>query len=185
VTPRRTAFAAALQVILIAISLSSIRPLWVDEILQIIETRQASPTRMIVDIRHVPGAAPLGFLVQQAGLRMTGYSIVSARLTPALFGGASVYMVILLAREVGLSRPWLGAVFAAFPLTLRYATESRVYSQALFFSVLATFLLVRLTKMPWLGACWRILSRAYSGGIHTAIRELCRTGPCTLVRAVS
>jgi hypothetical protein len=42
-------------------------------------------------------------------------------------------------------------VFAAFPLTLRYATESRVYSQALFFSVLSTLLHVRLAKRPGWG----------------------------------
>jgi uncharacterized membrane protein len=133
VTPRRGAALAALLFTVVAILVSTIRPLWVDEILQLMETRQPSPTRMIVDLRRTPGAVPLGYLVQQAGLRTTGYSIVRARLTPALFGGASIYIVILLAAEAGLWRPCLaGAIFAAFPLTLRYAAESRVYSQALF-----------------------------------------------------
>lgn len=154
-TPRRSALAAAFLCVAVAVALSAVRPLWVDEILQLMETRQVSAAQMIADIPRTPGAAPLGYLVQQAGLWITGYSIVRARLTPALFGGASVCVVVLLAAELGLVRPWIaGAVFAAFPLTLRYATESRVYSQALFFSVLATLLHVRFAKRPgWRLAC--------------------------------
>jgi 4-amino-4-deoxy-L-arabinose transferase-like glycosyltransferase len=162
---RRCAFAAALVFAGSAVALSAVRPLWVDEILQLMETRQASAAQMIADLPRNPGASPLGYLVQQAGLRITGYSVVRARLTPALFGGASVSIVVLLAAELGLLRPWIaGAVFAAFPLTLRYATESRVYLQALFFSVLATLLHLRLTKRPAWG-----LAAAYCLALTAAI----------------
>jgi 4-amino-4-deoxy-L-arabinose transferase-like glycosyltransferase len=159
--------AAALLFVAVAVALSAVRPLWVDEILQLMETRQVSAAQTIADMPRTPGAAPLGYLVQQAGLWITGYSIVRARLTPALFGGASVCIVFLLAAELGLARPWIaGAVFAAFPLTLRYATESRVYSQALFFSVLATLLHVRLTKRAgWglaCGCCLALTAAAYT-----------------------
>jgi hypothetical protein len=195
--PRRGAFRAAFLFVVIAISLSAVRPLWVDEILQLIETRRPSPTQMMVDIQRIPGAVPLGFLVQQAGLRITGYSIVRARWTPVLFGGASVYVVVLLATEVGLVRPWLaGAMFAAFPLTLRYATESRVYSQALFFSVLATLLHVRLTKRPgWgsaAGSCLALIAAVYTqpyaalvGVAHVLWSLLLRNWKSALLSAVA
>ena len=149
ITPSRCAWAMALVFAAIAIPLSAVRPLWVDEILQLMEVRRPSAAQLIAEVPRNPGGVPLGYLVQQAGLGITGYSVVRARLTPALFAGGSVAVVILLAAELGLLRPWIaGIVFAAFPLTLRYATESRVYSQALFFSVLATFLHVRLAKTP-------------------------------------
>jgi 4-amino-4-deoxy-L-arabinose transferase-like glycosyltransferase len=112
---------------------------------------------MIAGIPRTPGASPLGYLVQHAGLKITGYSVLRARVTPALFGGASVFVVVLLAAELRLVQPWIaGAVFASFPLTLRYATESRVYSQALFFSVLATLLHVRLGKRPGRRNGWKL-----------------------------
>ena len=112
---------------------------------------------MIAGLPRSSGAAPLGYIVQQAALKMTGYSVRWARLPAALFAAAAVFAVACLRMELGLQRSWTGAViFAAFPLTLRYATESRVYSQALFFSVLATLICVRLAVRPrW------ALARAY------------------------
>jgi len=53
-TSRRTAFLAAFLFTVLAMFLSAIRPLWVDEILQLIETRQPSAIRMIVDLRRNP-----------------------------------------------------------------------------------------------------------------------------------
>ncbi|MBV8906421.1 MAG: glycosyltransferase family 39 protein [Acidobacteriia bacterium] len=162
---RRHALVVAAAFVALATSLSTVRPLWLDEVLQLIETRKASARELITDIQSIPGAVPLGFLVQQAQLRITGYSLVRARLTAALFGGASLYIVVLLAAEAGLLRPWsAGLIFAFFPLTLRYATESRVYSQALFFSALATLLQVRLSNRPG-----RRLAIAYSLALSAAV----------------
>ncbi|MDP9052992.1 MAG: hypothetical protein M3N93_01615 [Acidobacteriota bacterium] len=106
-------------------------------------------------IERVPanaGGVPLGYLVEHATLRVTGYSVTLARLPSALFGAGSVYLVALLTAELAFGDSWLPAtiLFAAFPLTIRYATESRVYSQALFLSVLATWLYVRLAREPGL-----------------------------------
>jgi hypothetical protein len=82
---------------------------------------------------------------------MTGYSPRRARLPAALFASASVFAVAVLAAQLGLKHAWAaGLIFAAFPMTVRYAAESRVYSQALFFSILATILYVRLSrKQDW------------------------------------
>jgi 4-amino-4-deoxy-L-arabinose transferase-like glycosyltransferase len=124
-------------------------PLWLDEVLQLLETRNTSAAEMLTVLPRNPGAAPLGYLVQQATLRIGGYSVRRARLPMAVFGAASVFLVALLAAELGVRRAWLAAtLFAVFPLTFRYATESRVYSQALFLSVLATLLYARAAKRP-------------------------------------
>lgn len=147
--PRRSALFVALFFCAVAASLAPLKPLWLDEILQLMESRQPSAIQMISELPQTAGAVPLGYLVQQAGLRITGYSAARARLTPVLFASASSYLVVLVAAGLGLRRPWIaGVVFLAFPLTLRYATESRVYSQALFFTVLATHLHLELAIRP-------------------------------------
>jgi 4-amino-4-deoxy-L-arabinose transferase-like glycosyltransferase len=146
--------AALLTTAVFAISVAALLgalPLWLDEILQLLETRDASTAEMIAHLPRNSGAAPLGYLVQHASLRVTGYSVRRARLPAAVFGILSVFAVALLARELNLRHAWLAAIlFAAFPETLRYATESRVYSQALFFSILAMlFYLYLVKKHSW------------------------------------
>lgn len=150
--PRLGAFIVAMVFFIAMIPLAGVRTLWLDEILQLIETRQPSVAQLIADVPRNMGAAPLGYLVQQASLKLTGYSLLSARLPSAVFASASVFAVGLLAARLGLRRPWVAAaLFAVLPLTVRYATESRVYSQALFCSLLATVLFVELRKRPsWL-----------------------------------
>ncbi|MDQ6676863.1 MAG: glycosyltransferase family 39 protein, partial [Acidobacteriota bacterium] len=142
-------------------ALSGRLPLWLDEILQLTETRRASPTAMIASLPQFSGAAPLGYLVQQASLRLTGYSVRMARLPSIIFGAAAVFLTALLGAELGLKYSWqAAALFAVFPFTLRYATESRIYSMALFLSVLASYLYVRFARRPsWTWACAHWLTR--------------------------
>ena len=89
-----------------------------------------------------PGAAPLGYLTQQAALRTTGYSVRWARFPSAVFMAGTVFLVALIGGELA------AVLFALFPLTLRYAAESRIYSEALFFSTLSTLLFTRIMKRP-------------------------------------
>ena len=169
----RGALLTAAIFLAIAIPVASIRPLWLDELLQLVETRQPSTARMIMDMRQTPGSAPLGFLVQHEALKIAGYSVVLARLPAAFFGAAAVFLVALLGTEFDLRRGWLaGAIFGLFPLTLRYAAESRVYSQALFLSVLATYLYLHLAERPRPGIAalyWLALTAA----VYTQPYALC------------
>jgi 4-amino-4-deoxy-L-arabinose transferase-like glycosyltransferase len=155
----------------LAFALLGTLPLWLDEILQLMETRDPSTTQMIDSLPHSAGAAPLGYLVQHYSLRLTGYSVPKARFPAVFFGIATVLAVALLAAQAGVRFSWLAAaLFAAFPQNLRYATESRIYSQALFFSVLATFIYVALVKRPtavlalgyWLALTLAIYTQPYS-----------------------
>ncbi len=141
--------AVAAIFLLAAIALSGVLPLWLDEITQLHQTKNTTPSQLIASLPTQPGAAPLGYLVQQAALRVTGYSLRWARFPSALFMAGTVLLVGILGAQLGLRRPWLAAaVFALFPLTLRYACESRVYAQALFFSALATVLFVGVAQSP-------------------------------------
>jgi 4-amino-4-deoxy-L-arabinose transferase-like glycosyltransferase len=196
-SPQRSALLTAATFIGIAIPVSAIRPLWLDEILQLGETRQPSAIRMISDLRQTPGAVPLGYLVQWAALKIGGYSIILARLPSAIFGAGAVFLVALLGSQLGLKRGWqAGAVFAFLPLTLRYATESRVYSQALFFSVLATYFSVRLARRPtrvlaaqyWLALTAAVYTQPYSvcvGLAHLLCSATCRPRKTALLSGSS
>ncbi len=130
-------------------SLLGALPLWLDEILQLLETLDTSTTQLLRAVPRNSGAAPLGYLAQQASLRITGYGLKRARIPALIFGIAAVFAVAVLASELGVKPAWLAAlIFAAFPATLRYADEARLYSQAVFLSILATILFLRLAKQP-------------------------------------
>jgi 4-amino-4-deoxy-L-arabinose transferase-like glycosyltransferase len=174
----RAALSATASFALVAVALLGALPLWLDETLQLIETRDPSTTQMIARLPRNSGAAPLGYLVQHYSLGLTGYSIRKARLPAALFGIATVLAVGLLAAEAGVRYSWLAAaLFAFFPESLRYATESRVYSQALFFSVLATLIYVTLAKRPtaglaagyWLALTLAICTQPYAASVGLAL----------------
>jgi 4-amino-4-deoxy-L-arabinose transferase-like glycosyltransferase len=162
---------------LVAFGLLGALPLWLDEILQLIETRDPSTAQMIARLPRNSGAAPLGYLAQHYTLGLTGYGIQQARLPAALFGIATVLAVAFLAAEVGIRYNWLAAgIFAVFPESLHYATESRVYSQALFFSALSTLIYVVLAKRPkavlacgyWLALTLAIYTQPYSASVGLA-----------------
>ena len=162
---------------LVTIALLGALPLWLDEILQLMETRDPSIAQMLVELPRNSGASPLGYLVQHYTLGLTGYSIEKARLPAALFGIATVLVVALLAAELGVRYYWLAAaLFAVFPESLRYATESRIYSQALFFSVLSTLFYVMLAKRPtallaagyWLALTLAVYTHPYSVSVGLA-----------------
>ena len=175
--PTRGALLSATLFAIAALAVAGVLPLWLDEILQLRETRDTSTAAMISRLPRNSGAAPLGYLVQQTTLKITGYSIRNARLPAALFSIATVLAVALVAAEVGIRYPWLAAaLFAIYPVTLRYAAESRVYSQALFLSVLATLIYVRVAKNGtwglaaayWLALTAAIYTHPYSASVGLA-----------------
>lgn len=139
-----TAFYAMVLAFLIGV-----RPLWLDEIIQVLDSRHATAGEVVRQVRYSPGSAPLGTLVQHWTLDATGYSAWKARLPAAVFGVGCVLLTGLVALELGLARPWLAAaLFGVLPLTLRYAAEARGYSQAMFCALLATLLFLRLARNP-------------------------------------
>ena len=164
----------------VVLVLLGLLPFWLDEVLQLIGTQPAATIRDVV--RYVPqnpGGVPLGYLVQHAFLALAGVSRFTARVPPAAFGIASVWLVGLLARRLGIREPWMAAaVFAVLPISLRYATEARPYSQAIFLSVAGLFTGFRLAESPEPAtSCY---ARTDSGRrpLHTTLHDLrtCRPG---------
>ncbi len=135
---------------LVVLALLGALPFWLDEVLQLIGTRPAATSMDVV--RYVPqnpGGVPLGYLVQHAFLKLVGVGRLTARIPAAVFGVASVWLVALLGRRLGLRSPWLAAaLFAVLPITLRYATEARPYSQAIFLSLATVFTGFQLADNP-------------------------------------
>ena len=130
-------------------------PLWVDEVIQLLGTKGQSLQETIRYATENPGASPLGYLAQSLFVNTLGYSVVTARLSAALFSVLSCLAVAWLAREIDLR--WTSAalvLFMALPLQFRYALEGRPYSQIVFMGAAMTALLLRARREP--GVRWTL-----------------------------
>ncbi len=79
----------------------AIRPLWVDEVIQLIATRSAPSVHdMFRSLRISVGAAPIGYLIQRPFVRAMGPSTFWARFPSALFSIASCYLLIRICGEL-------------------------------------------------------------------------------------
>lgn len=129
----------------------SLRPLWLDEVLQLAGTMTSSVAALLRWIPYNIGASPLGYLVQRPFVLAAGPSPFWARLPAAAFSVASCVSLIGLCRALDLPRrAWLSSLllFALVPSQFRYAVEARPYSQALWLSLLSITWLLNLFKSP-------------------------------------
>jgi hypothetical protein len=126
--------------------LSSVPSLWLDEILELVAVRSYEQSGSLQKVTQTAGAVPLGYLLHVPIVKLLGYSAFSGRLPSILFSLASCVAIFLLGRAIGIRSPlWAVALFAIFPLQLRYALEVRPYSPALCWSTwsLVAFLALR------------------------------------------
>lgn len=129
----------------------SLRPLWLDEVLQLAGTMSPSVAALLRWIPYSIGASPLGYLVQRPFVLAAGPSPFWARLPAAAFSVAGCVALIGFCRALDLPRrAWLLALllFAIIPSQFRYAVEARPYSQALWLSILSMILLFNLFRSP-------------------------------------
>ncbi len=133
----RVAFAAFLVLYSACLIIASLHlSLWLDEVIQLIGTRDMPAGKLLHYIGHDPGQAPLGYFIQKACLFVFGFSKLSARLPSILF---AVVACLVFTR---LSKPGT-LLFATIPMVMRYATEARPYAIALCLSVLAIYFFER------------------------------------------
>jgi 4-amino-4-deoxy-L-arabinose transferase-like glycosyltransferase len=147
--------------------LAGLRPLWLDEVLQLAASTQPDARSMIRWVTYNPGGAPLGYLAQRVFVLTLGLTPLAARAAPAIFSLLSAVTLAGFARDLKASATTLVlAAFVVTPLQLRYAVEGRPYSQALFFALAALWCLWRLAQAP----SWR-LAAAYAAlamaGLYT------------------
>ena len=134
---------------LVVLALLSRLPLWLDEVVQLLGTRDRSFTQILEWLPVSVGAVPLPYFIEALVLNVLGYSVFSARLPAALFSVLSCAALAWLARELRLRWPVVAVgLLMVLPLQWRYALECRPYSQALFFAILTTILALRLARKP-------------------------------------
>jgi len=152
-----TVYACALAALLPVLSL------WLDEIYDLIVARMDHLADVLDYVPRVSGNVPLNYVVQFASVHLLGFSAFTGRLPSAISSVMACAGVFVLAKRMGLRRPLLAAaIFALFPLQLRYALEARPYGLALGLSVWATIAFLRVVEQP------ESVSRAAFYGINIA-----------------
>ncbi len=144
----------------------SLRPLWIDEVVQLTSTTLSSASAMLKTIPINPGATPLGYLTQRPFVLSANGSAFWARFPSGLFSIASALLLIEVCRKIKLpsSLTILAVVGYMFlPSQFRYATEARPYAEGLFFTVVTLLMFVLLLKSPgWRSASGYIASMTLS-----------------------
>lgn len=131
------------------ISLLDYQSLWLDEIIQLIGTRDGD-VRQIDDLtRTSVGGVPFGWLVQIFSIQLLGYSVSVARLASALAAVGTCWVVFMTARDIQLRYPLIPALLlSVLPLHFRYALEGRPYALGILLTALATLIFIRLAHRP-------------------------------------
>src|SRR6185503_9369901 len=92
---------------------------------------------------------PLNYVVQFGSVHLLGFSAFTGRLPSAISSVMACAGIFVLARKLGFRWPVLAAaIFALFPLQLRYALEARPYELALCLSIWATVAFLRVVEQP-------------------------------------
>ena len=136
------------------VSYQAVRPqLWRDEFATwSVATRSV---QQILDLgKHIDGVTVPYYLFQHFWIARFGDSALSMRMPSIIAMTATAGVVALLARRLygNMAGLWAGLLMSAIPVVSRYGQEARGYALAVFFSALATLLLVSaLQKSRW----WR------------------------------
>ncbi len=123
--------------------------LWLDEVIDLRQIRDDDLSGLLAHVPTNAGGVPLSYLVRAVFVHVLGYSRFSGRLPSALFSLGACAGVFILGRRLQLRYPLLGVlIFCSLPLQLRYALESRPYSQALALTIWATVVFAHLSETP-------------------------------------
>ena len=136
---------------LAALVCAELRPLWLDEVLQLIATSSHNVDAFMQSMgSRNPGAAPLGYLTQRPFVLAGGASPLWARFPSVVFSIASCWALMRICREIKMPDVTVLAtvLFMVIPLQFRYATEGRPYSEALAFGLLAVVAFLKLSARP-------------------------------------
>jgi mannosyltransferase len=135
--------------------LAPLRPLWLDELLQLSDTWRQSLGETAVRVAHNPGGVPLAYLAENLLVNAGGQPFYMAHAFSILCAAGGLASLIWLVRLLDVTGPtggWRQVLFYAFlPMSLRYAVEARQYGPALALSIAATALLAWLERRPGWG----------------------------------
>ncbi len=135
---------------LLLCALAPLRPLWLDELLQLSDTWHHSLTQTLNSVAHNPGGVPLAYLAENLLVNGTAVPFYMAHAFSIVCAVGGLASLIWLVRLLGATGGWrqVALVYALLPISLRYALEARQYGPALALSIVATALLVWLDQRP-------------------------------------
>ena len=134
---------------LVLCCLAPLRPLWLDEVLQLSDTYHHDLLDTINLVAHNPGGVPLSYIVQNLLLNLIDdYPFYVARAISILWAVAAMAGLIWLARLLDIAWLPVAACYALLPISLRYALEIRQYGPAITCCIAATALLMWLDREP-------------------------------------
>src|SRR5580693_3028095 len=92
---------------------ATLRPLQLDEILQLIGTRAPHLASVFDWLRYSPGSVPIGYILQWALLRIAGFSNLVARLPSIAAALLTAFLIQRIGTRIGLRTSGVLAVIAA------------------------------------------------------------------------
>jgi hypothetical protein len=144
--------------------ISAMLPLRLAELSQAALSLDFTLSGYLRGIAAIPGALPLGYLLQLPLPLLTGHSRLALRLVPMLCALVNCYLVWRLAKSIPLRSPSAAAlVFLFLPVHIMAATDTGPCELALLFLLLATAQFFNALQQPG----YR------SAGIYAALLTLC------------
>jgi 4-amino-4-deoxy-L-arabinose transferase-like glycosyltransferase len=126
-----------------------VRPLQLDEVLQLIGTRTPHVASVFDWLRGSPGNGPIGYVLQWALVRIAGFSNLVARLPSILAALLALFAIRRIGVRIGIRSVGLLALIAAvIPMLFRYSIEGRPYLPAFCLTAIATLLLLQFLDRP-------------------------------------
>jgi hypothetical protein len=138
-----------------------LRPLQLDEVLQLIGTRVPHLASVFDWLRYSPGSVPLGYTLQWALVRTAGFSNLIARVPSIAALFLTAFAMLRIAARIGIRAVEIPVLIAALtPMLFRYSIEGRPYLPAFCLTAFATLLLLQFNDtndMPkGRPALWRL-----------------------------
>jgi 4-amino-4-deoxy-L-arabinose transferase-like glycosyltransferase len=148
-------FAAAWCAVLAVCTI--LRPLQLDEVLQLIGTRVPHLASVFEWLRYSPGSVPIGYTLQWALVGIAGFSNFIARLPSIAALFLTVFAMLRIGTLTGIRRMEVMAFTTALtPMLFRYSIEGRPYLPAFCLTAFATLLVLRFAHNPDRPALWRL-----------------------------
>jgi uncharacterized membrane protein len=156
------AYACVLAALLPVLSLR------LDEIYDLIVARMASLGDVLAYVPHVSGNVPLNYILQFWAMSLLRSPVWAGRLPSAIFSVAACGGVYVLAKKSGLRWPILAvAIFALFPLQLRYALEARPCALGLCLTVWSTVAFLGVADRPEAAPRAVLYGLSIAAGLYT------------------
>jgi 4-amino-4-deoxy-L-arabinose transferase-like glycosyltransferase len=134
-----------------------LRPLQLDEVLQLIGTRVPHLALVFDWLRYSPGSVPVGYTLQWALVGIAGFSNFIARLPSIAALLLTGFAMLRIGTRIGIRRVELVALITALtPMLFRYSIEGRPYLPAFCLTAFATLLLLGFVDNPDRPALWRL-----------------------------